>query len=222
VARTKRKIDLATYNRADLLLAFVDRQIPCFSTTCNVDVFALRKVCKKRGYSFFITLSYVLSRSVNAIPELRHRLIDGELWEFDRVDPGYTILLEDNSFSFCDSMYFKDFYKYYRHALAQIESVKKSPDRTMGDKNHMFFISNVPWFSFTAFTHPYDERYGSIPVLTTGKYFEQYGKLFMPLAIQVHHGLVDGIHVGMLFEKIQQLTQDARWLLDKEPIASGL
>ena len=173
---------------------------------------ALRKVSKEKGYSFFVTVSYVLSHAVNAIPELRHRLIDGDLWEYDRVDPGYTVLLRDNSFSFCDSMYFENFEQYYRYASTQIESVKKSPDRTTGDKDHMFFISNVPWFSFTAFTHPYDEKYKSIPVLTTGKYFEQDGKLWMPLAIQVHHGLVDGIHVGMFYERVYQLARSLEWL----------
>jgi chloramphenicol O-acetyltransferase type A len=76
----------------------------------------------------------------------------------------------------------------------------------------MFFVTNVPWFSFTAFTHPFDQRYASIPILTIGKYFERHGKLLMPLAIQVHHGLVDGIHVGAFYEQVQQLTNDASWL----------
>lgn len=51
--------------------------------------------------------------TVNGVPALRHRLIDDELWEFVRVDPGYTILLQDDSFSFCDARHFDDFDDYY-------------------------------------------------------------------------------------------------------------
>ena len=212
VIPAKRRIDLTRYKRAELLLAFKDRQLPCFSTCCNVDVTALRDYTRTKQMSFFITMSYVLSRAVNGVSALRHRFIEDALWEFERVDPGYTILLDDNSFSFCDSRYFEDFEDYYTVARNRIESVKTNPDRTTGDKSHMFFITHVPWFSFTAFTHPFDKRYGSIPILTTGKYVERDGRLLMPLAIQVHHGLVDGIHVGAFYEQVQQLTEDASWL----------
>jgi len=212
VIPAKRKIDITRYHRADLLRAFKDRQLPCFSTCCNVDVTALREAARTRRLSFFVTMSYALSHAVNGVPALRHRLINDELWEFERVDPGYTILLEDDSFSFCDARHFDDFGDYYTYARDRIQSVKTDPDRTTGDKSHMFFITAVPWFSFTAFTHPFDKRYASIPVVTTGKYFERDGRLLMPLAIQVHHGLVDGIHVGAFYEQVQQLTKDASWL----------
>jgi len=96
--------------------------------------------------------------TVNGVPALRHRLIDDELWEVVRVDPGYTILLQDDSFSFCDARHFDDFDDYYIYARDRIESVKTAdPDRTTGDKSHMFFITTVPWFSFTAFTHPFSK-----------------------------------------------------------------
>ena len=36
-----------------------------------------------------------------------------------------------------------------------------------------------------------------------GKYFECDGKRFLPLAIQVHHAVCDGYHVGMFVERLQ-------------------
>lgn len=203
----KHRIDLADYGRRGLLEAFRDRQMPCFSTSCNLDITPIRRFIKANGYSFFITMSYVLSRAVNQVPEFRHRLIAGELYAFERVDPGYTVLLEDGTFSFCDSMHFDDFERYRKHAANRIASVKIRPDHDTGDKHHMFFISNVPWFSFTAFTHPYERKYGSIPILTIGKYFEQDNVTWMPLAVQVHHGVVDGSHVGLLYDHIGQLVR---------------
>jgi chloramphenicol O-acetyltransferase type A len=146
----KRKIDLAGYKRAGLLAAFKDRQMPCFSTTCNVEITALQQYTTESRYNFFVTITYVLSRALNQVAELRHRLINEELYEFDRVHPGYTILLQDSSFSFCDSMYFDDFETYYDYSVHRIAHTRNHPDQSTSEKHHMFFVTNVPWFSFTA------------------------------------------------------------------------
>ena len=71
----------------------------------------------------------------------------------------------------------------------------------------MFFISNLPWFSFTSITHPYDKKYGSIPVVSIGKYCEQNENLVIPIGIQVHHGLVDAYMSG-IFTGICQLCAE--------------
>ena len=209
----RKKIDLDNYARGGLLAAFKDRQMPCFSTTVNVDVTRLKQYIDLHGHGFFMAMSYAISRAVNNVREFRHRLIDGELYEFERIDPGFTILLEDNTFSFCDSEYFATFDEYDAFSSRQIEQVKTCPDHATLEKHHMFFISNIPWFSFTAFTHPFDVGYASIPIITTGKYFSQGDSLVMPMAVQVHHGLVDGIHVGMFFEQIEQLSSNPEDLL---------
>ena len=42
-----------------------------------------------------------------------------------------------------------------------------------------------------------------LPIFTMGKYFERDGKRMLPLAIQVHHAVCDGYHVGMFVERLQ-------------------
>lgn len=209
----KRPIDLATYARADIFKAFNDRLMPQFSTTCEVDVTGIKRATEEAGVPFFIAMSYAVSRAVNAVPEFRHRVIDGVLYEYERIDPGYTVAREGDLFSFCDSVYDEDFSRYAQHATACIEAVKVKPDLSVTDKNQMFFITSIPWFSFTAFTHPYDPIYGYIPVITLGQYTERSGSVFMPVAVQVHHGVVDGLHVGRFYATLTDLSQHAlRWL----------
>jgi chloramphenicol O-acetyltransferase type A len=210
----KTRIDLATYPRLPLLQAFRNRAMPCFSTTCQIDITAFRRNQQARGEPFFIALSYLLSRAVNSVPELRHRLIDDELFVFDRVDPGYTVLLDNDTFSFCDGLHFDDFSRYRAHAARRIAETKSQPDFSTGEKHHMFFITSVPWFSFTSFNHPYDPQYASIPLLTIGKYATDAGRTRLPLAIQVHHGLVDGIHVARFLEQLSTLLDDPDALVD--------
>jgi chloramphenicol O-acetyltransferase type A len=204
----KRKIDLTCYKRLGMYEVFKDRQLPCFSITCNVDITNLMNFVKSKGYRFFITMSHGICNAINRVPELRQRLIDGELYEFERVDPGYTVLLDDSTFSFCDSLYLENFSEYYAYASQRIEAVKTCPDCGKDEKHHMFFITNLPWISFTSITHPYDEKYGSIPVIAIGKYFRQGNQIIMPLGIQAHHGIVDGFHVGLFFEHLNRIVDN--------------
>ena len=42
-----------------------------------------------------------------------------------------------------------------------------------------------------------------LPIFTMGKFFERDGKRLLPLAIQVHHAVCDGYHLGVFVEKLQ-------------------
>ena len=49
----------------------------------------------------------------------------------------------------------------------------------------------------------FDEGKFLLPIFTMGKFFERDGKRLLPLAIQVHHAVCDGYHVGVFVEKLQ-------------------
>jgi chloramphenicol O-acetyltransferase type A len=201
------------YARADILRAFKDRQMPQFSTTCEVDVTAVRRLSEARGVSFFLAISHAVSRAVNGVPALRHRIVDNVLYEYERTDPGFTVAREDDLFSFCDAFHDEDFDRYRSWAQAQMAAVRVAPDLSVGHKHHMFFITSIPWFSFTAFTHPYDPVYAYVPVITLGRYRDQVDAVRMPVAVQVHHGTVDGVHVGRFYALLETLCAEAGdWL----------
>lgn len=209
----KHLIDLSTYARADILRAFNSRLLPQFSTTCEVDVTGIKQQADAVGVSFFVAMSHAVSSAVNAVPQFRHRMIDGALYEFERVDPGYTVAREGDLFSFCDGEHIEDFDRYRQETQRRMDAVKREPDLSVGEKHHMFFITSIPWFSFTSFTHPYDPVYGYIPVITLGQFTERAGAVVMPVAVQVHHGVVDGLHVGRFYAKLNELSrQAASWL----------
>ncbi|MEJ2327075.1 MAG: CatA-like O-acetyltransferase [Chromatiaceae bacterium] len=106
----------------------------------------------------------------------------------------------------------EDFDVYYADAECRIAAARADPDRSTGDKHHMIFITNVPWLSFTAVTHPFSAQYASIPILTLGKFFTQGAQVVLPLAVQVHHGLADGWHVGRFYDEVH-FTQGAQVVL---------
>lgn len=211
---SRRVIDLADYPRADILRAFIDRQMPQFSVTCAVDVTALKQACVRTGASLFVASSHAVSCAVNAVAALRHRVVDGVLYEYTHTDPGYTVAREGDLFSFCDGVHLDDFAAYSRETRTRMAAVQRAPDLSLGAKHHLFFISSVPWLAFTGFTHPYDPMYAHVPVITLGKLNESAGRWQMPVAIQVHHGTVDGVHVARFFEHLEaRCAQADQWVV---------
>lgn len=203
-----KKIDLATYKRSGMFAAFKDREIPYLATTCPVEITALKRFTDQQRCGFFLAISYLVTVAVNLVPELRHRIVAGELFEYSRVHPGFTVLLDDETFSFCDAVYCDSFAEYRRNAAARMQEVRQRPDRSTGDKNHMYFLTSAPWFSFTSIVHPYTKQYGSIPIITIGKYFEQDNRLLLPVGLQAHHGVVDGIHVGKFYGHLTDMCHN--------------
>jgi len=59
--------------------------------------------------------------------------------------------------------------------------------------------------SFTSFAHPtHLHPVDSVPRLAWGKRFEEGGRLKMPLSVQGHHALMDGLHMGQYYERVQE------------------
>ncbi len=74
-------------------------------------------------------------------------------------------------------------------------------------------MTAIPWVSFTSFTHPtHLNPSDTVPRFAWGKFFEESGSLKMPLAVQVHHALMDGVHVGRFYAAVQEYLSEPGFL----------
>jgi len=48
----------------------------------------------------------------------------------------------------------------------------------------------------------------SIPLISTGRSFHQEGRERLPIAVQAHHTLVDGLHGARLLEQLSHLCRN--------------
>lgn len=69
-----------------------------------------------------------------------------------------------------------------------------------------FPVSMIPWTSFEGFNLNLKKGYDYLlPIFTFGKYYEDGGKYYIPLSIQVHHAVCDGFHVCRFLDELQDL-----------------
>jgi chloramphenicol O-acetyltransferase type A len=214
-----KKIDMLTYPRKSTYEAFLHHDIPVLSTTCEVDMTSFYQFRKKHKLRFFPLFVCIIHQTINELQAMKLRIINEELYEFDTVYPSLTVLLDDNTISFCDLLHQEDVKAFYEHIIEASDRVKHAPDVQMQEKSGRYFVTNIPWIRFSAFTHPYVSQYASIPIVTVGKFHETDTKVTLPIALQLHHSLADGYHLGEFYHRLEENVKNAPELL-KQFVAS--
>jgi chloramphenicol O-acetyltransferase type A len=206
-------IDIDSYLRKDIYLAFRDCEMPHLSVTADIDITNIKAIVDEKSYGFFLPMAYLAVITANRIPAFRQRIVAGELVEFEECLPSFTVTVKEGLFSFCDVQFLGLFTEFYEHGKQLISDVKKKPNLATTDKHARFFITNIPWISFTAFTHPYCKQYSSVPIISFGKFRLVNGVISLPVAVQANHALVDGYHLGQFFEILTKLCDDPATVL---------
>jgi chloramphenicol O-acetyltransferase type A len=211
-----RTIDLSTWPRRKHFEVYNAFDYPHFNLCANVDITALYPFVKQRSLSLNVTLIYLFARVANAIPEFRQRIRGGQVVEHDVVHPSSTILTEGDLFSFCHFPYSADYAAFARQAAMAIEQVKQHPTLEDGPgRDDLLFMSAIPWVSFTSVMHPIHlHPIDSVPRIAWGKFFTEGNALKMPLSVQVHHALMDGLHVGRYYAQVQEYLDQPERLLE--------
>ena len=200
-----RFIDMQTWSRRNHFRLFSSFNHPHFNMCVNVDVTAFYPFVKRHGYSLTVSMVYVIARAANAVPEFRQRIRGDQVVEHEIVNPGFSILVDEDIFGFCRVEYVEDFSEFASRAAKNIADVKAQRDLAHHpEKDDALFMSPIPWVSFTSFNHPMQlHPADSIPRFAWGKCFKESDTLKMPLSVQGHHAVMDGIHMGRFYEKLQ-------------------
>jgi len=200
-----RTIDMQTWSRREHFNFFGTFDHPHFNMCANVDLTTFFPAAKRRCFSFTVALVYVLARASNAIPEFRQRIRAGKVIEHEIVHPAITILVSEDLFTFCTMDYFEDFSEFAPRASEMIAYVKeKLTLKGEPGRDDLLYMTAIPWVSFTSFMHPLHlDPADSVPRFAWGKIFEDGEHLKMPLSVQGHHALMDGIHMGRYYAEVQ-------------------
>jgi chloramphenicol O-acetyltransferase type A len=148
--------------------------------------------------------------AVNSIEPFRYRILNDEVYIFDRIDVSSTILREDKTFGFSQiafSEYLNEFAENTKNEIARIQSTTGLFTREYSE--NLIHFSALPWINFTSFSHARSFSWpDSCPKISFGKMVDENGKKTMSMSIHVHHGLMDGYHVGEFIELFQKLMNN--------------
>jgi len=201
-----KKIDIDTWYRKEHFNFYSTFNQPFFNVCATVDVTKTLDYCKENQLSFFICSLFLLGYTANQVEPFRLRINNNEVDLHDEVEISCTVLNSDESFSFGEFGPSSDFDVFYQHAVQQLTKINNGYKtlKATNNKGNDIFCSVLPWLHFTSFSHAQKQsEHDSIPRIVMGKYKTVHNEIAMPVSVEVHHALVDGLHVGQYFEKLQ-------------------
>lgn len=177
---------------------------PYVSVTAECDITRLHEAVKERGWPFFLTALHCAVNAANAVPELRRRIRGEQVVEYDRCLSSHTVALEDGSYCYCVLDCAGPLAEFLPEAQAKVEQAKQAPSLDDGaDPDALFFLSSLPWISFTSLSLPTPSPADSNPRITFGKFFRRKGRVLLPVNLTVNHALADGLHMAAFFRGLE-------------------
>jgi chloramphenicol O-acetyltransferase type A len=210
-----------TYPRREHYKHYVSASGNCtFSLTANIDVTHLQANLDAKGFKTFPSHCWLFSKAANGLREFRmaHNA-KGELGIWDYVSPRYNVFHESmKTFGGIWTAYDADFRTFYENCIADMRQYANKPGfALMEGIPNIFDFSCLPWVHFTGFNlNIYTQAPFTwlVPQITIGKYAsDPGGRLQLPVAIQVHHAVCDGYHLGKFLAQVQELADGCKeWL----------
>lgn len=176
---------------------------PYVGVTVEVDITALMQWRSKNGAPFFLSLLYFAAQAANAVPELRQRIRDGRILEFENCPTSHTVAKPDGTYAYCVLEPGMPFGEYLPVAIAAQENCRISGTIEEDDSAiASFFVSSVPWISYTGLVQPTPSPADSNVRISWGKYFQRDGRTIIPMSLLCHHALVDGRHMAQFYDEL--------------------
>lgn len=209
----KKWIDYTTWPRYQHYLFFKDFEMPRFNMTFPIDVTNLYQYGKAKGYRFYFLLMHQVVKTLNQIENFQYRIEDGRVFQQAIEHVSFTDFIEAQKlFKMVFTNVDPDYVKFEKTAIEV--SQKQGNQLIQMDKESILntiYVTSFPWARFTHFTHA--TKLGStdsVPRISWSQFLDENGKKTLHLSIEVHHGLVDGYHVGLFIQQLQQQLNDIR------------
>ncbi len=199
--------DIESWERKEQFYFFKTYEDPFFNITSHIEISNLKKYCKQHRLSFSLACLYIALKSANEILEFKLRFKNENVYLYESLDIGSTVLNEQNTFMFCYFTNQDSIFSFDKKGKETIQECKNNGGFTPKESMlNLIHCSIVPWISFSSFKHARkgDEYTKGIPKIVFGKIFEDQQLEKIPLSVEVHHAFMDGYHVSMFFNKIQQ------------------
>jgi chloramphenicol O-acetyltransferase type A len=199
-------LDLDTWSRRETFEYFRDFDKPYFNVCVHLDVTKLVDLGRRANISPFLAYHYLSLRMANDTEPFRYRLHDGKVVIYDLIHGGSTLLLPNDSFAFVYFDYQEDFQRFAEDATEAIETIRRGDGafEPRDDHDDLIHFTTLPWISFTSFSHARNwHRDDSVPKIAFGRFNNLNGTVLLPMSVEVHHALMDGLHVGRFVNKIE-------------------
>ncbi|MFU8793249.1 MAG: CatA-like O-acetyltransferase [Acholeplasmataceae bacterium] len=208
-----KKINLDTWERKAHYLFFKQLDVPQYDITFQIEITPLYHFVKKEGISFYLTMVHTVMKTINQIEAFKYRIIGDDVMYFDVTHPSFTdVMAGSHLFKMVSTQMTESLRDFLIQARRDSDAQTSMIDEVKEKAPDLVYITSFPWGSYTGATNAVNiDPSDAIPRVSWGKFYMQGDRVMMPLTLRVHHGFVDGFHMGVFLEKLQvNMTQNLK------------
>lgn len=206
---SSRLLDLATWPRREAFDHFRRLGQPCFSVCARVDVSSLAgRLRLHSAATWFLAYHHAALQALNAVEAFRYRLDGDQVRIHERIAGSTTVPAPGERLGFATLHFDPDFARFVEQSLPAVAAAKagRSGFAELTEDAAVVHMTTIPWLDFSSFSHARQAGGAdSIPKLAFGKIVSGVdGRRTMAVAVEVHHALMDGLHVGRFYAELQR------------------
>ncbi len=199
-------LDLTTWARREIFEFFINFDKPYFNVSTQLDITELLRLVRQRERAnVSLAYHYFALRAANEVEPFRYRLRDGKVIVHDVINGGTTVMLPNETFTLAYFEYDDSFDKFMAGATTAVHAAVNSDGKFRPNtRDDMIHFTTLPWVAFTSFSHARNwGREDSVPKIAFGKFTQTNGRTVLPFSVEVHHALMDGLHVGRYLQRLE-------------------
>lgn len=207
-------IDYDTWDRNYIFDAYKGTDFPYINIGCDLDITNLYQYVKEEDLSLYFSMIYAATKIANEVKNFGYRFEGDQIYWVER-QTAFATHLQKGTDKFvmveCDDHNTLSEYARRNRTKADLPYEKGNLAAVAGRMDIINFTC-IPWIKYTHFVRTIAHAGQDCnPKMSMGKFEEKDGRIIMPFSSQTHHGLTDGYHVGMFFNRLQEYLDDREW-----------
>ena len=205
----RQEIIIEHWNRKEHFEFYSKNATPHYCVAFNIDVTNLRAFTRRNKISFYYSLIYLCTQSINEIDEFLLETEDNKVFKINRRVPCFTDLKKGaTSFHMVSLPCEGTIIEFAKRARIESDYNPLSVYALEGLKYSQIVYSCIPWVDITMCSNERDYtdpklKDDTAPILVWGKYTEQNGKYIINMTLDVNHRFIDGYFVGQFVQKLE-------------------
>lgn len=205
-------IDMESWKRREHFAFFYKMDYPQYNICMDLDITNFLAFTKEKKLPFYYAMIFAAMHSVNKVENFRYRIREGRAVLHYKIHPSFTEMdnEDDELFKIVTTELTDDIAAFVEAAKQdnKNQTVYFDGQKLIG-RDDLVYITSLPWISFTHLSHTISlNRNDAVPRISWGKYYKKGEKVWLPFSVQVHHALVDGIHIGKYIRILQDYLNE--------------
>ena len=205
----RKEIDLNTWDRKEHFEFFSRNATPHYCVAFNIDVTNLLHFTRANKLSFYYSLVYLCTQTVNEIDAFLMETEDNKVYARDQRSASFIDLAKGSTvFHVVCLPQQQDIFAFCSQAREQSTNNPLTLQQSCQITDPKVIFSCLPWLDMTTCTNERDYtdpklKDDTAPIIVWGKYIQKDGKFTLNMTLDVNHRLIDGYHIGQFAQKLQ-------------------